>query len=190
MRHAFLESMSAALVERGVATLRYQFPYMEVGSRRPNPPTLLETTVRAAVSLAGGAAPGLPLIAGGKSLGGRMTSRAASESPLKGVLGLAFLGFPLHAPGKPGTDRAAHLDRVDVPMLFLQGTRDEFAHLDLLQSVCRELGDRATLRLIEGGDHSFKVLKRSGRKESDVLAELSDALASWARALVAHMVRA
>src|SRR5688572_3881641 len=168
MRHAFLESMAASLNGRGVATFRYQFPYMETGSRRPDPPAVLEATVRAAVEKAAEIAPGLPLIAGGKSLDGRMTSGAASESPLTGVLGLAFLGFPLHPPGKPSANRAAHLDRVNLPMLFLQGTRDQFAELDLLRPVCRDLGERATLHLIEGGDHSFNV-KRSGRTAAEVI---------------------
>jgi hypothetical protein len=178
------------LAERGVATFRYQFPYMEAGGRRPNPPELLEATVRAAVEQAGVVIPGLPVVAGGKSLGGRMTSRAASDGPLSRVVGLAFLGFPLHPPGKPGTDRAVHLDRVDVPMLFLQGTRDEFAKPDLIRRVCRELGMRATLHLIEGGDHSFKVNKASGRTSADVIAQLCDTLVSWARSLVAEKVRA
>jgi predicted alpha/beta-hydrolase family hydrolase len=190
MRHSFLESMARALAERGVATFRYQFPYMEAGSRRPDPPAMLEATVRAAVEKAAEIAPGLPLIAGGKSLGGRMTSGAASESPLTGVLGLVFLGFPLHPPGKPGTNRAAHLDRVELPMLFLQGTRDQFAELDLIRPVCRDLGERATLHLIEGGDHSFNVPKRSGRTPAQVVAELSDTLVSWARSLIAEKVRA
>jgi uncharacterized protein len=190
MRHAFLESMAASLNGRGVATFRYQFPYMEAGSRRPDPPAVLEATVRAAVENAAEIALGIPLIAGGKSLGGRMTSGAASKSPLTGVLGLAFLGFPLHPPGKPGTNRAAHLDRVDLPMLFLQGTRDQFAELDLIRPLCRDLGERATLHLIEGGDHSFNVPKRSGRTPAQVVAELSDTLVSWARSLKTGKVRA
>jgi uncharacterized protein len=183
MRHTFMESMATALGSRGVATLRYQFPYMEAGSRRPDPPAVLETTVRAAVARAAEVAPDLPLIAGGKSLGGRMTSRAAADGHLPKVLGLVFLGFPLHPPGQPGTNRAAHLDRVDLPMLFLQGTRDAFAQLDLLQPVCRSLEPRATLHLVEGGDHSFSVLKRSGRTSAEVLDELADTLVEWARPL-------
>lgn len=190
MRHRFLESMTAALAQRGVATFRYQFPYMEAGRRRPDPPDLLQATVRAAVKHAGAIAPGVPLIAGGKSLGGRMTSHAASQTPLIGVLGLAFLGFPLHPPGKPGINRAAHLDRVEVPMLFLQGTCDQFAELDLLQPVCQDLGERATLHLIEGGDHSFNVPKRSGHTPAEVIDELSDTLVSWARLLIEKEARA
>jgi uncharacterized protein len=190
MRHPFLESMSRGLAERGVATFRYQFPYMEAGRRRPDPPGLLETTVRAAIDKAGAEVPGLPVVAGGKSLGGRMTSQAASEAPLRRVVGLAFLGFPLHPPGRPGTNRAAHLDRVDVPMLFLQGTRDQFADLDLIRPVCRDLGTRATLHLIEGGDHSFKMHRGSGRTSADMIAELCDTLTSWARSLIAEKVRA
>jgi len=181
MRHRFLESMAAVLASRGVATLRYQFPYMEKGRGRPDPPAVLEGTVQAAVRFASEAAPELPIIAGGKSLGGRMTSRAAADGPLPGVRGLAFLGFPLHPPGRPGTNRAEHLDLVDLPMLFLQGTRDDFAQLDLLRPLCRDLEPRATLHLVEGGDHSFGVLKRSGRRPEDVLDELADTLVRWAR---------
>jgi predicted alpha/beta-hydrolase family hydrolase len=181
MRHRFLESMAAVLASRGVATLRYQFPYMEKGRGRPDPPAVLEGTVQAAVRFASEAAPELPIIAGGKSLGGRMTSRAAADSPLPGVRGLAFLGFPLHPPGRPGTNRAEHLDLVDLPMLFLQGTRDDFAQLDLLRPLCRDLEPRVTLHLVEGGDHSFGVLKRSGRRPEDVLDELADTLVRWAR---------
>jgi uncharacterized protein len=189
MRHKFLESMAAALAARGVATLRYQFPYMEAGRRSPDPPARLESTVRAAVGLAAEAAPELPLVAGGKSLGGRMTSRAAASGPMPGVLGLAFLGFPLHPPGQPGTSRAEHLDQVDLPMLFLQGTRDQFAQLDLLESVCHRLGARATLHLVEGGDHSFSVPKRAGRTPAEVVDELAGALAEWARTQVMGTVR-
>lgn len=184
MRHAFLESIAAALGERGVATFRYQFPYMEAGRRRPDPPAVLEQTVRSAVMRASEAAPGLPIVAGGKSLGGRMTSRAAAESKLPGVLGLVFLGFPLHPPGEPGIRRAEHLDQVDLPMLFLQGTRDAFAQLDLLQPVCRSLEPWATLHLVDGGDHSFSVPKRSGRTPADVRVELCDTLVQWGRNLL------
>src|SRR5918996_2122419 len=181
MRHPFFESMARALRERGVATLRYQFPYMEQKGGRPAPPAVAEATVRAAVRAAAEAAPGVPLIAGGKSFGGRMTSGAAAREPLPGVRGIAFLGFPLHPPGKPGATRAEHLDAVSVPMLFLQGTRDEFAALDLLRPVVQRLGARATLHLIEGGDHSFNV---RGRKLADVMTELADAVASWVTAVV------
>jgi hypothetical protein len=183
MRHRFLESIAASLAKRGVATFRYQFPYMDAGSGRPDPPGVLEDSVRAAVTRAAEAAPGLPVIAGGKSLGGRMTSRAAATSPLPGVKGLVFLGFPLHPPGKPGTERADHLDDVNVPMLFLQGSRDAFAQPDLLLPVVQRLGARATLHSVEGGDHSFAVPKRSGRSADEVMEELVDAIVQWARAL-------
>lgn len=183
MRHHFLEAAAAALAGRGVATYRYQFPYMDAGGGRPDPPGVLEAAVRSAVERAAAAAPDLPRVAGGKSLGGRMTSSAAASSPLPGVLGLAFLGFPLHPPHQPGTKRADHLDRVNVPMLFLQGTRDTFAQPSLLTPVIARLGGRATLHMVEGGDHSFGVLKRSGRTAEEVMDELADALAEWARAL-------
>lgn len=184
MRHHFLETMSASLAALGVATLRYQFPYMEAGRARPDVPAVLEASVRAAVIRAGEIVPELPLIAGGKSLGGRMTSGATASRSLERLRGLAFLGFPLHPPGQPDTRRAEHLQRVDIPMLFLQGTRDAFARLDLITEVCGTLEPRATLHLIEGGDHSFGVLKRSGRTSAQVLDELAGAIAQWARALV------
>lgn len=183
MRHRFLESMSAALGSRGVATLRYQFPYMEAGGRRPDTPAVAEATVRSAVKQAADLAPDLPLIAGGKSFGGRMTSSAAAIS-LPGVRGLAFLGFPLHPPGKPGTARADHLESVEVPMLFLQGTRDQFAQLDLITTVCDRLGTRAMLHLVDGADHSFGVPQRAGRMAESVLAELADTLVQWAQSTV------
>ena len=183
MRQAFLEAMAARLAARGVATLRYQFPYMEARKGRPDPPAVAAAAVRAAVLEAGRLLAGLPLVAGGKSFGGRMTSTAAAEAPLPGVRGLAFFGFPLHPPGRLGTRRAEHLSRVSVPMLFLQGTRDEFAELSLLQPVVRDLGDLATLRLVDGADHSFGVLKNSGRTGAAVLDELADALSSWAAGL-------
>ena len=183
MRHRFLETIARALSERGVATLRYQFPYMDAGGGRPDPPGVLEASVQAAVARAAEAAPDLPLIAGGKSLGGRMTSGAAASSPLPGVKGLVFLGFPLHPPGQPGIKRADHLDRVDLPMLFLQGTRDTFARSDLLLPVIDRLGSRATLHMVEGGDHSFSVLKRSGRSADQVMDELVASIVDWARAL-------
>ena len=179
MRHAFLESLAQSLAERQGATLRYQFPYMEARARRPDPPAVATATVRAAVELAARVAPGLPLVAGGKSFGGRMTSTAQADQPLSGVRGLAFLGFPLHPPGRPAIARGEHLSRVSVPLLFLQGTRDEFAELELLRSVLEPLGKRATLHLVDGGDHSFKVLKRSGRTDTSVMAELADAIAEW-----------
>ena len=179
MRHQFLESVTARLAESGVATLRYQFPYMEEGKKRPDPPHIAERTVRAAVAAAADAAPDLPIVAGGKSFGGRMTSQAQSRDPLPGVRGLVFLGFPLHAPGRPGDRRGEHLNDVTVPMLFLQGTRDALADLDLIRGVTTRLGPRATLHVLEGGDHSFKVLKRSGRKSEDVINELAEAIAGW-----------
>ncbi|MEE8193131.1 MAG: alpha/beta family hydrolase [Gemmatimonadales bacterium] len=179
MRHPFMERIAEALAGKGIATFRYQFLYMEQGRKRPDPPVVATATVRAALEAAREAAPGLPLIAGGKSFGGRMTSTAQAEEPLPGVQGLAFLGFPLHPPGRPGTGRAAHLERVHIPMLFLQGTRDTFAGLDLLQPVCEGLSPRATLHPVDGGDHSFKVLKRSGRTEADVMEELAGAIADW-----------
>jgi predicted alpha/beta-hydrolase family hydrolase len=163
MRHRFMTEIAEVLAGRGIATLRYQFPYTESGSRRPDPPAVLESTVRAAVATAQEVAPGLRLIAGGKSMGGRMTSNAMARERLDGVAGLAFLGFPLHPPKQPAVTRAEHLDRVEVPMLFLQGTRDDLADLGLITGVCAGLGRRATLHVVEGADHSFAVLKRSGR---------------------------
>ena len=179
MRHPFMERIADALAGKGIATFRYQFPYMEQGKRRPDTPRVAEAAVRAAVEAARAAAPRVPLIAGGKSFGGRMTSSSHAVEPLPGVEGLAFLGFPLHPPGRPGTERAAHLDQVRIPMLFLQGTRDTFADPDLLRPVCEGLSPRATLHPVEGGDHSFKVLKRSGRSEADVMGELAGAIADW-----------
>ncbi len=179
MRHHFLAQAADVFAARGIATYRYEFPYMQAGKSRPDPPGVAEAAVRAAVVAAAHRAPELPLIAGGKSFGGRMTSQAQAREPLPGVRGLVFLGFPLHAPGRPGTARAEHLASVDVPMLFLQGTRDEFAQLDLLQEVVTKLGDRATLHLIAEGDHSFKVPKRTGKTEGDVMNELADTVSEW-----------
>jgi predicted alpha/beta-hydrolase family hydrolase len=179
MRHAFLESIAARLADRGVASLRYQFPYMEHGVRRPDPPARLVACVRAAVEFAAKQADGLPLFAGGKSLGGRMTSTAAAQSPLPGVCGLVFFGFPLHAAGRPGSERAAHLREVGIPMLFLQGTRDSLASLELVKPLCASLGARATLHVALGADHSFHVLKRSGRSDAEVQDELADTTAAW-----------
>lgn len=180
MRHVFMEEIAGLLGERGIATLRYQFPYMEVGRRYPNPQRILTATVRRAVAAASDAAPGLPLFAGGKSMGGRMTSLAAADDPLPGVQGIVFVGFPLHGIGKPpGTERSEHLDRVDAPLLFVQGTRDRLANLNFLRPVVDRLGPRATLHIVEGGDHSFKVLKRSGRTHEEVMAEVADAVAGW-----------
>jgi len=179
MAHPFMAAVAQGLAERGIASLRYQFPYMERGSRRPDAPRLAHATVRAAVAEAARRCPGLALFAGGKSFGGRMTSQAQAETPLPDVLGLVFLGFPLHPAGKPSGERAAHLSNVNVPMLFLQGTRDELAHLDRLQPVVQQLGARATLHLLEHADHSFHVLVRSGRKDVEVMEELLDAMAGW-----------
>lgn len=190
MRHHFLERISASLAAQRVATFRYQFPYMEAGRARPDMPSALEATVRAAVSKAGEIVPELPVVAGGKSLGGRMTSTAAAAARLERARGLVFLGFPLHPPGQPGTRRADHLQRVDVPMLFLQGTRDGFARLDLITEVCSQLEPRATMHLVEGADHSFGILKKSGRTADQVLDELVEAITCWARTLLGDPVRA
>jgi hypothetical protein len=179
MRHGFMEAVSERLVAAGVATFRYQFPYMEAERRAPDPPGVLTATVRAAIEVAAKAAPELPLFAGGKSLGGRMTSTAQSQCALPGVRGIAFFGFPLHAPGVPGRGRAAHLAGVDVPMLFLQGTRDPLADLGELRPVIAELGPRAQLHVVDGGDHSFHVRKRTGRTDAQVLDELCARVAEW-----------
>ena len=183
MRHPFLAAFSIRLASFGVATFRYQFPSMEAGGQRPDPPEVAVAAVRAAVEEAARAMPGLPLIAGGKSFGGRMTSNAAAAGPLPGVRGIAFVGFPLHPPKQPDTKRADHLARVAVPMLFLHGTRDEFAELSLLEPVVRALGPRATLHLVDGADHSFAVPKRSSRSGPDVLDELAAALSRWGATL-------
>ncbi len=184
MTHPFMASIADGLAARGIATLRYQFPYMEQGSKRPDPPKLAQATVRAAVAEASRLAPGLPLIAGGKSYGGRMTSQAQAEAPLAGVRGLAFLGFPLHAAGRPSSDRAAHLAEVKIPMLFLQGTRDALAEVELMRALAKKLGARATLILFEDADHSFHVPARSGQTDEKVRAAMLDALARWIDALV------
>jgi hypothetical protein len=180
MRHAFMEAISERLVGRGIATFRYQFPYVERGSRRPDHATVLEEVVRAAIEAAADAAPGLPLIAGGKSMGGRMSSRAAAAAPLPRVRGLVFHGFPLHPAGKPSSTRAEHLADVTVPMLFLQGTRDALADLALLRPVIGGLGARGRLHVVEGADHGFHVLVRSGRTDDEVLDELAAAVAGFA----------
>ena len=180
MTHPFLASLAAELAAVGVATLRYQFPYMEQRRRVPDSPAVLTATVRAAVRMAAEAAPRLPLIAGGKSMGGRMSSQAAAQQPLDGVRGLVFFGFPLHPPNKPGTKRAEHLKQVTIPMLFLQGTRDTLADLTLLKPICEGLGSRATLHIIDTADHSFHLLKKSGKADADALRELAQTTASWA----------
>jgi predicted alpha/beta-hydrolase family hydrolase len=179
MNHPFMAAVAAELAQRGIATLRYQFPYMERGSKRPDPPQLAQAAVRAAVAAAAHAQPKLPLIAGGKSFGGRMTSQAQAAEPLPGVCGLAFLGFPLHPAGRPSQDRAKHLFDVKVPMLFLQGTRDTLAALDQLEPLCKEVGRRATLKLFQEADHSFHVPARTGRKDAEVRGEVLDTLAAW-----------
>jgi hypothetical protein len=185
MTHPFMERAAAGLGERGVATLRYQFPYMEKGGRRPDPPRLAHAAVRAAAAAAARLMPGVPLVAGGKSFGGRMTSQAQAAAPLAGVRGLAFLGFPLHPPKQPSAERGEHLHGVAVPMLFLQGTRDALAALDRLEPLCRSLGARVTLKLFADADHSFHVPARSGRTDAQVMDELLDALAAWARETIA-----
>ena len=179
MRHPFMQAIARELADRGVATFRWEFPYMREKRGRPDPPAVATAAVREAVAKAAAAAPDLPLVAGGKSFGGRMTSTAQAEAALPGVRGLVFLGFPLHAPKRPSDTRAAHLAEVQIPMLFLQGTRDDLADLTLLEPACKKLGSRATLHIVEGGDHSFKVLKRSGRTDAETLAELADTIAAW-----------
>ena len=179
MSHPSMEAVSAGLGERGVATLRYQFPYMEKGSKRPDPPAIAQAAVRAAVAEAGRRCTGLLLVAGGKSFGGRMTSQAQAIAPLDGVHGLAFLGFPLHPAGKPSSDRAKHLADVKIPMLFVQGTRDSLAELSLLEPVVKSLGPSATLHRVEAADHSFHVPARSGRNDREVMNEILDAFAGW-----------
>ena len=188
MAHPFMSAIAEGLAARGIATLRYQFPYMERGSRRPDVPRVAQATVRAAVARAAELAPGLPMLAGGKSFGGRMTSQAQAASPLPGVRGLAFLGFPLHPAGKPSDERAAHLFEVEVPMLFLQGTRDELAGQSLLQATVERLGARSTLHWLEYADHSFHVPARSGRKDAEVMAEAIDALGCWIDTTIAAVV--
>ena len=179
LHHAAMESNAQRLAERGIATLRYQFPYMEKGLRRPDPPAIAQAAVRAAAANAAELAPDLPLFAGGRSFGGRMTSQAQAKAPLPKVRGLAFLGFPLHPAGKPGTERAEHLKDVSVPMLFVSGERDALAELGLLRGVVASLGDRATLHVVAQADHSFKVAAKSGRTPAEAEAEALDALAAW-----------
>jgi hypothetical protein len=183
MKHPFMLAVTLGLARRGIATLRYNFPYMERGSKRPDSPKVAQAAVRAAVAQAAQRLSRLPLFAGGKSFGGRMTSQAQAARPLDGVRGLVFLGFPLHAPGKASDERGAHLAEVHVPMLFLQGSRDDFAQMDLLRPLTGQLG--ATLRVFDDADHSFHVPKRSGRKDADVLAELLDVLTGWVEAVLA-----
>jgi uncharacterized protein len=183
MTHPFLEELARELADVSIATFRYQFPYMEQRRRVPDSPAVAAATVAAAVHTATTAAAGLPLLAGGKSFGARMSSQAASQRVLEGVRGLVFFGFPLHPPNKPGTKRAEHLAKVPMPMLFLQGTRDTLADLSLLKPICSSLGSRAKLHVIDTADHSFHVLKSSGRTDADVMRELARTTASWAETL-------
>jgi predicted alpha/beta-hydrolase family hydrolase len=183
MAHPFMETVALGLSERGVATLRYQFPYMEKGSKRPDAPAAAHAAVRAAVAEAGRCCAGLRLIAGGKSFGGRMTSQAQAMSPLPGVDGLAFFGFPLHPAGKPSSDRAKHLANIRVPMLFVQGSRDNLAELSLLEPVVKSLGPSASLHRVEAADHSFHAPVRSGRNDREVMVEILDAFVVWAGAI-------
>lgn len=179
MRHAFMGKVAEGLSGRGVATFRFNFPYMENKQGRPDQPAVAHAAIRAAVEEAARLCPGLKLVAGGKSFGGRMTSQAQSKAPLPDVKGLAFLGFPLHADGKPSSERARHLADVAIPMLFLQGTRDKLADLGHLKPVVEALGAKATLHEVAGGDHSFAVLKKSGRTNDEALTEVLDTLAAW-----------
>lgn len=184
MEHSFIAAVATELGARGIATLRYQFPYMEQRARRPDPPELCHATVRAAVAEAARLVPALPLVAGGKSFGGRMTSQAQAASPLPGVRGLAFLGFPLHPAGRPSDARGKHLFEVEIPMLFIQGTRDGLADLELLEPLTERLGARANLKLLQDADHSFHVPARTGRKDPEVRSELLQALVAWIESVI------
>lgn len=179
MHHAFMAAMATGLAERSIASLRFQFPFMEKGSRRPDSPRVAQAAVRAAVLEASRRLPMLPIFAGGKSFGGRMTSQAQAAEPLPQVQGLVFVGFPLHAAGAPSTDRARHLAQVQVPMLFLQGTRDSLANLDLMRGTSQALGTRASLHVVEGADHAFHVPVRSGRNDGQVQGEMLDTMSEW-----------
>lgn len=183
MTHKFMESIATGLAARNIAALRYQFPYMEHGGKRPDVPVVAHATVRAAVAAAAARLPGLPLIAGGKSFGGRMTSQAQAKQPLPGVRGLCFFGFPLHPAGKPATERGAHLSGITIPMLFLQGTKDALAEVGLIEPLVASLGQRVTLHLVTEADHSFHVPARSGRKDTDVMEEILDVFAAWVAAI-------
>jgi predicted alpha/beta-hydrolase family hydrolase len=184
MEHPFMAGLADDLAAIGIATLRFQFPYTERQSKRPDPPALCHATIRAAVASAHGLLPQLPLLAGGKSFGGRMTSQAQAEIPLPHVCGLVFFGFPLHPPKQPSVDRGAHLSQVKIPMLFLQGTRDALAELPLIQPLAKQLGKLAALTLLEGADHSFHVTSRSGRTDNQVRTEMLEAFAAWADSVV------
>lgn len=184
MAHPFMVAVAEGLAERGIATLRYQFPYMEQVSKRPDTPKLAQATVRSAVAQASHMLPKLGLVAGGKSFGGRMTSQAQAECPLPGVRGLVFLGFPLHPAGRPSEERGKHLFKVDIPMLFLQGTRDALADMHLMQKLADQLGPCATLKLFSDADHSFHVPARTGRKDADIRVQILDALAAWVESAI------
>jgi len=186
MTHPFMTSIANGLAERGMASFRYQFPYMEQRSKRPDSPKLAHATVQAAVREASRLLPNLALFAGGKSFGGRMTSQAQAATPLSGIRGLIFLGFPLHPPGKPSNERANHLFDVRIPLLMLQGTRDDLAHLELLKPLCEQLGTGTTLELFEDADHSFHVAARTGRKDSEVRCHLLDVMVDWIRKILSH----
>jgi len=184
MRHIFMEQLAGELAEAGVATLRYQFPYMEQRRKAPDKPAVLTATVQAAARSAAEAVPSLPLFAGGKSMGGRMTSQAAAAGLLPEIRGIVFYGFPLHPPKQPGTKRADHLAQVEVPMLFLQGTRDPLAPLESIRAVCKKLARRATLLVIEGADHSFHVPKSTGKSDAEILRHLAQSTAAWMQKLL------
>jgi predicted alpha/beta-hydrolase family hydrolase len=184
MTHKFMDAVATGLAAREIATLRYQFPYMEHGARRPDTPAVAQVTVRAAVAVAAAQSPRLALIAGGKSFGGRMTSQAQAKEPLPGVRGLCFFGFPLHPADKPATERGDHLAGIGVPMLFLQGARDALAEVGLIEPLAASLGPRATLHLVDNADHSFHVPAKSGRKDSDVMRDILDAMAAWVRRIL------
>jgi len=183
MAHPFMTAVADQLSQRRIATLRFQFPYMEIGSRRPDPPAVAQATVRAAVAEAAHRLPGVPLFAGGKSFGGRMTSQAQAAAALPGVKGLVFLGFPLHPAKRPSLDRAQHLANIQIPVLLLQGTRDALAEPALIARVVASLGNRATLITIPDADHSFHVPARTGRTDAEVLADMCDTMAAWMTAV-------
>jgi predicted alpha/beta-hydrolase family hydrolase len=184
MHHPFMDTLATGLAANGIATVRFQFPYTEQGRKRPDAPTLCHTTIRAAVAKAHQLAPSLPLFAGGKSFGGRMTSQAQAEAQLPHVLALAFFGFPLHPPKRPSIDRAEHLFQIKIPMLFLQGTRDALAEIQLLKPLAKRLGQHATLVVIQKADHSFHVPVRSGQTDDDIFREMTQAFATWTQALI------
>jgi len=188
MSHPLMTAVSGGLAQRGVATLRYQFPYMEAGIKRPDSPKVAQATVRAAVSEALRLFPGMAVVAGGKSFGGRMTSQAQAESPMPGVQGLVFLGFPLHPAGRPSEERGDHLFQINIPMLFLQGTRDALAATKLIEALVQRLGERATFKLFQDADHSFRVPARSGRNDAEVRAEMMNEISAWLEAVVLRPV--